>query len=51
MFKMNLNEKICNENLLKIKRNNILKYFKPDLRLRLKTEVEFENKLFYEINN
>lgn len=50
MFKMNLNEKICNENLFEVK-YKIFKYFKPELRLRLKTEAEFENKLFYEINN
>ena len=51
MFKMNLNEKIYAENLFGVKRNNIFKYFKPELRLRLETEAEFENKLFYEINN
>ena len=28
-----------------------IEYFKPQLRLRLKPEVEFENELFYEINN
>ena len=44
LFKISLKE---NGNMFK--RNN--KYFKPQLRLRLKPEAEFENELFYEINN
>jgi hypothetical protein len=51
MFKMSLNEKISEKNLFDVKRNNSFKYFILGLRLRLKTEAEFENKLFYEINN
>ena len=44
MFKISLKE---NGNMFE---GNI-KYFKPQLRLRLKPEAEFENELFYEINN
>ena len=44
MFKISLKE---NGNMFE---GNI-KYFKPQLRLRLKPEVEFRNELFYEINN
>ncbi len=51
MFKMNTNEEISNEKLFEVKRNGSFKYFKPELRLRLEREAEFETKLFYEINN
>ena len=43
MFKINLNK---NVNMFE---SNV-EYFKPKLRLRLNTEVELENKIFYKIN-
>ena len=43
MFKINLKE---NDNMFE----DDIGCFKPDLRLRLNTEVDFENKLFYKIN-
>ena len=44
MFKINLKE---NDNMFE----DDIRYFKPDLRLRLNTEVQFGNKLFYKITN
>ena len=40
--KMNKNEEISNEKLFEVKRNGSFKYFKPELRLRLEIEAEFE---------
>lgn len=40
-----------NKNNLEIRFDDMFRYFKPDLRLRLNTEAEFETRLFYEKNN